>query len=113
MLVKHYLESGILDLGGLLVELNSEDLRRLVSSWGLEENPWSEENASLRLHEYIEGIKGRKRRGSDDLRRLQQEIQIAEENRDEARVRELLARKAALAARMVHGKVRHTEGEMD
>jgi DNA primase len=113
LLAKHYRTGGILDLGGLLVELNREDLRRLVSSWSLEENPWSEENASLRLHEYIEGIKGRKRRRLDDLRRLQQEIRTAEEGGDEARLRELLARKAALAAKRVHGKANLSKGEMD
>jgi hypothetical protein len=113
LLAKYYRTGGILDLGGLLVELAREDLRRLVSSWSLEENPWSEENASLRLHEYIEGIKGRKRRRLDDLRRLQQEIRTAEEGGDEARLRELLARKAALAAKRVHGKANLSKGEMD
>jgi DNA primase len=113
LLAKYHRTGGILDLGGLLVELAREDLRRLVSSWSLEENPWSEENASLRLHEYIEGIKGRKRRRLDDLRRLQQEIRTAEEGGDEARLRELLARKAALAAKRVHGKANLSKGEMD
>src|SRR5512139_642222 len=113
LLEKHYRTGGILDIGGLLVELTSEDLRRRVSSWSLEENPWSEENASLRLREYIEGIKGRKGRRLDDLRRLQHEIRIAEEKRDEARLGELLARKAALVARRVRGKANLAKGEMD
>jgi len=113
LLEKHYRTGGILDLGGLLVEITSEDLRRRVSSWSLEDDPWSEENASLRLREYIEGIKGRKRRRLDDLRGLQHEIRIAEEKRDEAGLRELLARKAALAARRFRGKANLTKGEMD
>ena len=113
LLEKHYRTGGILDLGGLLVELTSEDLRRRVSAWSLEDSPWSEENASLRLREYIDGIKGRKRRRLDDLRRLQHEIRIAEEKRDETRLSELLARKAALAARRVRGKANLTKGEMD
>jgi hypothetical protein len=112
-LEKHYRTGGILDLGGFLEELTSEDLRRRVSSWSLEESPWSEENASLRLREYIEGIKGRKRRRLDDLRRLQHEIRIAEEKRDEARLGELLARKAALVAGRVRGKANLTKGEME
>jgi DNA primase len=113
LLEKHYRTGGILDMGGLLVELTSEDLRRRVSSWSLEDSPWSEENASLRLREYIEGIKGRKGRRLDDLKRLQHEIRIAEEKRDEARLSELLARKAALVARRVRGKAHLIKGEMD
>jgi len=113
LLEKHHRKGGILDLGGLLVELTSEDLRRRVSAWSVEDSPWSEKNASLRLREYIDGIKGRKRRRLDDLRRLQHEIRIAEEKRDEARLSELLARKAALAARRVRGKANLTKGEMD
>jgi DNA primase len=113
LLEKHYRTGGILDMGGLLVELTSEDLRRRVSSWSLEDSPWSEENAILRLREYIEGIKGRKGRRLDDLRRLQHEIRIAEEKRDEARLSELLARKAALVARRVRGKANLIKGEMD
>jgi DNA primase len=110
---KHCGEGGILDVGGLLVDLDNEELRRQVSSWCVEGKPWSDEDASLRLQEYIGGIKGRKRRGVDDLRRVQEEIRAAEERGDEALLRELLAKKAALAAKGARGKANLTKGEMD
>jgi hypothetical protein len=113
LLEKHWGEGGILDVGGLLVDLDDEELRRQVSSWSVEEKPWSEEDASLRLREYIGGIRGRKRRRLDELRRLQEEIRAAEERRDEVLLRDLLAKKAALAARKAHGKADLTKGEMD
>ncbi|HYA03334.1 MAG TPA: DNA primase, partial [Syntrophobacteria bacterium] len=110
---KHGGEGGILDVGGLLVDLDNAELRRQVSSWSVEEKPWSEEDASLRLREYLGGIKGRKRRRLDELRRLQEEIRVAEEKRDDVLLRELLAKKVALAARSTHGKANLTKGEMD
>jgi DNA primase len=113
LLEKHCGEGGILDVGGLLVDLDNEELRRQVSSWALEQKPWSEEDAGLRLREYIGGIRGRRGQRLDELRRLQEAIGAAEERRDEVLLRDLLAKKAALAAKRVHGKANVTKGEMD
>jgi DNA primase len=113
LLEKHCGEGGILDVGGLLVDLDNEELRRQVSSWALEQKPWSEEDAGLRLREYIGGIRERRGQRSDELRRLQEAIRAAEERRDEVVLRDLLAKKGALAAKRSHGKANLTKGEMD
>lgn len=111
LLVKHYHATG-LDLGSLLVELQDQETRRLVSAWSVEESPWTEADARLRLPEYLEGIKARKRSRLKDLQRLQQEIQAAEQSRNESLLAELLAKKAALLAEKDKGKANLSKGEM-
>jgi DNA primase len=103
LLLKWYGNTGNLDLSGLLVEFQSEELRSMVSGWSLESSPWPEDVARLRLGEYLEGIKARKRRQLDDLRRLQQEIEAAEQSQNETLLAELLAKKAALLAKKAGG----------
>jgi DNA primase len=116
LLLKHYRSTGNLDLGGLLVELQDERLREAVSGWSLESSPWPEEDARLRLEERLEAIRSGKRRLEDDLRRLQEEIQAAERNQDEALLAELLAKKQAkklaLLAKGADDKNDHSKGEM-
>jgi DNA primase len=111
LLLKYSSETGNVDLGRLLVDLEGEGLRELVSGWSLESCPWTEEVARLRLGEYLEGIKGRKRSRTEELKRLQQEIQTAEQNQNELLLAELLSRKAALLANRATSKAKLSEGE--
>jgi DNA primase len=102
LLIKYYRESGKLDLSGLLMDVQNEQIRNLISSWSLETSPWREEDAHARLREYFAGISSGRRRLQDDLKRLKAEIQAAEGRRDEKLMAELLAelqaKKAALLA---------------
>ena len=98
-------------MGGLLVDLEDEGLRQLISAWSVEACPWPEDVARLRLGEYLEGIKGRKRSRVEELKRLQQEIQAAELNQNEPLLEELLNRKAALLANKASDKANLSEGE--
>jgi DNA primase len=102
LLIKYYREGGKLDLSGLLMDVQNEQIRNLISSWSLETSPWREEDAHARLREYFAGISSSRRRLQDDLKRLKEEIQAAEGRRDEKLMAELLAelqaKKAALLA---------------
>lgn len=111
LLLKYSSETGNVDLGGLLVDLEDEGLRQLISAWSMEACPWPEDVARLRLGEYLEGIKGRKRSRVEELKRLQQEIQAAEQNQNEPLLEELLNRKAALLANKASDKANLSEGE--
>ncbi len=112
LLLKFSSETGNVDLGKLLLDLEDEGLREVVSGWSLEASPWPKDVARLRLREYIEGIQSRKRSRSEKLKRLQQEIQAAEQNKNEPLLEELLNRKAALLADRAKNKANLSEGEM-
>jgi DNA primase len=112
LLLKYSSETGNVDLGRLLVELEDEGLQELVSGWSLEASPWLEDVARLRLHEYLEGIKSRKGNRVEELKRLQQEIQAAEQSQNESLLEELLNRKAALLASKAKDKANLSKGEM-
>ncbi|MCG6918055.1 MAG: DNA primase [Deltaproteobacteria bacterium] len=116
LLMKYYQEGGKLDLSGLLMDVQNEQVRNLISSWSLETSPWREEVAHSRLREYIAGIRSSRRRLLDDLKRLKEEIQAAERSRDEKIMAELLAelqaKKAALLAGEVEDEANLSKGEM-
>ena len=112
LLVRYSSKSGNLDLSGLLLDLENEDSRRAVSSWSVEMSPWPEDIARLRLQEYLEGIRARRSRRQDQLKRLQQEIQAAEQSQNEQLLTELLSKKAALLAGNSNDKANLSKGEM-
>lgn len=116
LLIKYYQEGGKLDLSGLLMDVQNEQIRNLISSWSLETSPWREEDAHARLREYFAGISSSRRRLQDDLKRLKEEIQAAERSRDEKLMAELLAelqaKKAALLAGEVNDEANLSKGEM-
>jgi len=116
LLTKHYQEGGNLALSGLLMDLEDEDLRNVISGWSLESSPWREEEAHARLREYLEGIGSRSRHLQDELKRLQEEIRAAERSQDQNRMAELLAelqaKKAALLAKEANDKANLSKGEM-
>jgi hypothetical protein len=111
LLLKYSSDTGNVDLSKLLLDLEDEGMRELLSSWSLEECPWPEDVARLRLSEYLEGIKNRERSRVDELKRLQQEIQTAEQNQNETLLEELLSRKAALLADGATNKANLSERE--
>ena len=102
LLIKYYREGGKVDLSGLLMDVQSEQIRDLITSWSLETSPWREEDAQVRLREYYAVISSSRRRLQAELKRLKEEIQAAEGRRDEKLMAELLAelqaKKAALLA---------------
>ena len=102
LLIKYYREGGKVDLSGLLMDVQSEQIRDLITSWSLESSPWREEDAQVRLREYYAVISSSRRRLQAELKRLKEEIQAAEGRRDEKLMAELLAelqaKKAALLA---------------
>ena len=102
LLIKYYREGGKVDLSGLLMDVQSEQIRNLITSWSLETSPWREADADVRLREYYAVISSSRRRLQDELKRLKEEIQAAEGRRDEKLMAELLAelqaKKAALLA---------------
>jgi DNA primase len=102
LLIKYLREGGKLDLSGLLLDVQNEQIRNLISSWSLETSPWREEDASVRLREYYAVISSSRRRLQEELKRLKEEIQAAEGRQDEKLMAELLAelqaKKAALLA---------------
>jgi DNA primase len=116
LLIKYYQEGGKLDLSGLLMDVQNEEIRNMISSWSLETSPWREEDAHSRLREYFAGISSSRRRLQDDLKRLKEEIQAAEGRRDEKLMAELLAelqaKKAALLAGEVNDEANLSKGEM-
>ncbi|MGD8923436.1 MAG: DNA primase [Syntrophobacterales bacterium] len=116
LLVKYYQEGGKLDLSRLLMDVQNEQIRNLISSWSLETSPWREEDAHARLLEYFAGMRSSRRRLQDDLKRLKEEIQAAERSRDEKLLAELLAqlqaKKAALLAVEADDKANLSKGEM-
>ena len=116
LLIKYYQEGGKLDLSGLLMDVQNEQIRNMISSWSLETSPWREEDAHSRLREYFAGISSSRRRLQDDLKRLKKEIQAAEGRRDEKLMAELLAelqaKKAALLAGEVNDEANLSKGEM-
>ena len=116
LLSKHYQEGGNLALSGLLMDLEDEDLRNVISGWSLESSPWREEEARARLGEYLEGIGSRRRQLQDELKRLKEEIRAAERSQDQTRIAELLAelqaKKAALLAKKANDKANLSKGEM-
>jgi len=105
LLIKYYREGGKLDLSGLLLDVQNEQIRNLISSWSLETSPWREEDAHVRLQEYYAVISSSRRRLQDELKRLKEKIQAAERSRDDKLMAELLAelqdKKAALLAGQV------------
>jgi DNA primase len=102
LLIKYHREGGKLDLSGLLLDVQNEQIRNLISSWSLETSPWREEDAYVRLREYYAVISSSRRRLQEELKRLKEEIQAAEGRQDEKLMAELLAelqaKKAALLA---------------
>ena len=102
LLIKYHGGGGKLDLSGLLMDVQKEQIRNLISSWSLETSPWREEDAHVRLREYYAVINSSRRRLQDELKRLKEEIQAAEDRRDDKLMAELLAelqaKKAALLA---------------
>ena len=102
LLIKYHGGGGKLDLSGLLMDVQKEQIRNLISSWSLETSPWREEDAHVRLREYYAVINSSRRRLQDELKRLKEEIQAAEDRRDDNLMAELLAelqaKKAALLA---------------
>jgi DNA primase len=116
LLIEYYQEGGKLDLSGLLMDVQNEKIRNLISSWSLETSPWREEDAHARLREYFAGISSSRRRLQDELKRLKGEIQAAERSRDEKRMAELLAelqaKKAALLAGEGNDEANLSKGEM-
>ena len=102
LLIKYYRAGGKLDLSGLLMDVQNERMRNLISSWSLETSPWREEDAHVRLREYYAVMSSSRRRLQDELKRLKEEIQAAEGRRDEKLMAKLLAelqaKKAALLA---------------
>jgi DNA primase len=116
LLIKYYQEGGKLDLSGLLMDVQNEQIRNLMSSWSLETSPWREEDAHARLREYFAGISSSRRRLQDELKRLKEAIQAAERSRDEKLMAELLAelqaKKAALLAGEVNDEANLSKGEM-
>ena len=115
LLTKHHQEGGKLALSGLLMDLEDEDLRNMISGWSLESSPWREEEAHARLREYLEGIRSRRRHLQDELKRLKEEIRAAERSQDQTRIAELLAelqaKKAALLAKEANDKANLSKGE--
>ncbi|MBT8407688.1 MAG: DNA primase [Deltaproteobacteria bacterium] len=116
LLTKHYQEGGNLDLSGLLMDLQGDQLRNLISAWAMEVSPWREEVAHARLREYLEGVTSRRRRLEDDLKRLKEEIQAAERSQNVTLMAELLAelqaKKIALLAGKANNEANLSEGEM-
>jgi DNA primase len=116
LLNKHYQEGGNLALSGLLMDLQDDDLKNVISGWSLESSPWREEEAHARLREYLEGIGSRRRQLQDELKRLREEIRAAERSQDQTRIAELLAelqaKKAALLAKEANDKANLSRGEM-
>jgi len=116
LLTKHYQEGGNLDLSGLLMDLQGDQLRNLISAWAMEVSPWREEVAYARLRDYLEGVTSRRRRLEDDLKRLKEEIQAAERSQNVTLMAELLAelqaKKAALLAGKANNEANLSEGEM-
>jgi DNA primase len=116
LLIKYYQEGGKLDLSGLLMDVENEQIRNLISSWSLETSPWREEDAHARLREYFAGISSSRRRLQDELKRLKKEIEAAERSRDEKLMAELLAelqaKKAALLAGEVNDEANLSKGEI-
>ena len=116
LLIKHYQEGGNLALSGLLMELEDEDLKNVISAWSLESSPWREEEAHARLLDYLEGIGSRRRHLQDELKRLREEIRAAERSQNQTRIAELLAelqaKKAALLAKDSNDKANLSKGEM-
>jgi DNA primase len=116
LLSKHYQEGGNLALSGLLMDLEDEDLRNLISGWSLESSPWREDEAQARLQEYLEGIGSRRRQLQDELKRLREEIRAAERSQNQTRIAELLAelqaKKEALLAKEANDKANLSKGEM-
>jgi DNA primase len=112
LLLKYSSETGNVDWGRLLLELEDDGLRKMVSGWSLEASPWSEDVAQLRLREYLEGIKSGKSSRAEELTRLQQEIQAAEQSQNESLLEELLLRKAALLTGKANDKANLSKGEM-
>lgn len=102
LLIKYHREGGKLDLSGLLLDVQNEQIRNLISSWSLETSPWREDDAYVRLGEYYAVINSSRRRLQEELKRLKEEIQAAEGRQDEKLMAELLAelqaKKAALLA---------------
>lgn len=115
LLTKHYQEDGNLDLTGLLMDVQDEQLRNLISGWSLEVSPWRENDAQARLREYLAEIGSSRRRLRDDLKRLKEEIQAAERSQDQKLMAELLAelqaKKAALLAGEANDKANLSKGE--
>jgi DNA primase len=111
LLLRYGTAGGAFDLASLLLELQNEELRRVITAWSLEVSPWSTDVAHLRLQEYLTGIKERGRGHKDALKRLQREIQAAEQNQDEQLLKTLLARKAALVAGKANGNENLSKGE--
>lgn len=116
LLMKHYQEGGNLALSGLLMELEDEDLKNVISAWSLESSPWREEEAHARLRDYLKGIGSRRRHLQDELKRLREEIRAAERSQNQTRIAELLAelqaKKAALLAKDSNDKANLSKGEM-
>ncbi len=112
LLLKYSSETGNVDFGRLLLDLEDEEVRKTVSGWSLEASPWSEDVAQLRLQEYLEGIKARGSSRGEELKRLQQEIQAAEQSQNESLLEELLLRKASLLTGKVNDKANLSKGEM-
>jgi DNA primase len=116
LLDKHHQGGGNLDLNGLLMDIQDEKLRNLISSWSMEVSPWREDDAYERLREYLTGIGSSRRRLQDELKRLKKELQAAEQRQDQKLVAELLgelqAKKAALLAGEGKDKANVSKGEM-
>ena len=103
LLIKYYREGGKVDLSGLLMDVQSEQIRDLITSWSLESSPWREEDAQVRLREYYAVISSSRRRLQAELKRLKEEIQAAEGRRDEKLMAELLAELQAKKAALLSG----------
>jgi DNA primase len=116
LLTKYYQEGGNLALSGLLMDLEDEDLKNVISAWSLESSPWREDEAHARLRDYLEGIGSRRRQLQDELKRLKEEIRAAERSQNQTRIAELLAelqaKKAALLAKDSNDKANLSKGEM-
>jgi DNA primase len=117
LLTRQYRETGKLDVGGLLVGVQDETLRRRVSAWSLEATPWTEEDVGLRLPSLLEKIKDERWRLEHDLKDIKGQIELAERDGNDELLARLLgefsAKKRALLTRKVHGKANLTKGEMD
>jgi DNA primase len=116
LLDKYHQGGGNLDLSGLLMDLQDEKLRNMISSWSMEASPWREEDAYARLREYLTGIGSSRRQLQHEMKRLKKEIQAAEQSQNQKLVAELLAelqaKKAALLAGEGKDKANVSKGEM-
>jgi DNA primase len=117
LLIQQYRETGKLDVGGLLVGVQDETLRRRVSAWSLETTPWTEEDVRIRLPSLLEKIKDERWRFEHELKDIKGQIEVAERDGNDELLAQLLgefsAKKKALLTRKVHGKANLTKGEMD